>query len=190
MSALMDYANTEPAMSENGRDRLAASTGVQSHLIAINAGFIGRADDFRHDLRTVPVAEARRHPQTDAWLAHVRPLLFAMAADQDSLLSYKRVGLAIEMLSRLMVADSIYPSVSPDGEGGLSFQWSSGQWLLELDLENSGEYFLLQTDEQGVKRQQLRGEVHSLPIPLVKSLVAEFTDYVESLNPAWREYFD
>jgi hypothetical protein len=123
-------------------------------------------------------------------LLYIRALLDDMVRDTRSGLTAHRAALFLRVLSRIMDDSSVYPAVTPDGNGGISFEWSAHRMLLEMELSIDGRYCVFHTDAQGSIGMEVEGSVHNLPLVPLRRIVREFTDYVVAHNPAWRSNFN
>jgi hypothetical protein len=122
-------------------------------------------------------------------IAYVTKLLNEMAADPSSGITPNRVNLLTALLSRVMERGSVYPAITPDGQGGVSFEWSAKRWLVELELTSDGRFSLLHSGADGVVNGNIEGFARAIPLARVKRLVRDFSAFVVSQNPMWREYF-
>lgn len=114
-----------------------------------------------------------------------------MAADPRSGFTYKMVNHLLILLGRVMGEGSVYPAITPDGEGGVSFEWSSQDWLIELDLIADGSYILVRRRGGGVNGHATvsHGRIKQMPIPYLRSLINDYSKFVELRNPNWRLNF-
>lgn len=160
----------------------ATVTARESSPTSGSGGFGEMADDAIDQVAPTP------RPDCDHYLRH---LLFSMAADPRSGFTYRIVNYLLILLRRVMDESSVYPAITPDGEGGVSFEWSSQDWLIELDLIADGSYILVRRRGDGVNGQATvsHGRIKQMPIAYLRSLIDDYSRFVELRNPNWRLNF-
>ncbi|WPH57798.1 hypothetical protein [Mycobacterium phage WXIN] len=90
-----------------------------------------------------------------------------------------------EVIDLLFVPSTVYAAIGPDG-GDLLFYWVAGRWSVSIDLYSetvAGDdtWWSVRRDGEIVST----GVAPGLPRELAGHL-AEFSAYVESVNPNWR----
>jgi hypothetical protein len=173
----------------NTSSRSAETIAVRASSAAISHALVRRGQRVNVDIFDHPSVEHPTVRATSTWQEYATKILWAIAADSDTRIDYRRANLYLRVLGKIMESDTIYPFMTPDYEGGMVFEWSAGVSLIELDIEVSGEYFLLHTVDSQAPIIQQRGRVSELDIPSLKALLSDFSRQVSAHNPAWRELF-
>lgn len=99
------------------------------------------------------------------------------------------------MLSVLSLAegeDSVFPALTPTGEGGLFAQWHAGPGnmiVIEVDPDGAAEVNVWQQGVEG-SQQVLGGSLNdSGSQEKLREHLAAMTDRVNAANPNWRNLF-
>lgn len=105
------------------------------------------------------------------------------------------VTLGTDIRARLMLAlraslleDSVFPTVTTDGDDGLIAQWKAGPRYLMLEVSSDGGYSLMATGDDGNLRVNVADD-GNCDLEQLKMLVRDFTLFVVRRNPAWREQY-
>lgn len=141
-------------------------------------------DRWHYAHRAAVTGAASSTPAMD----HARYLLLHMATDEATQLSYRRINNFLRFVASVTDQRTVYPAITPDGLGGATFQWTASRRVIELELAEDGRYFLLCTDAFGATSTS-EGAVHQLDLERLRAELSDFTNFVESQNPAWRENF-
>lgn len=98
---------------------------------------------------------------------------------------------AIEMVKIITVAvteeNSIYPSVSPDGDGGIIVYWKALYLSIEVDVDADLTFYVrIRNSRTGVV-QKWAGA--SFPFAALSRALKDLTNLVERQNPGWRKKY-
>ncbi|QWS33053.1 hypothetical protein [Curtobacterium aetherium] len=86
-------------------------------------------------------------------------------------------------------ADSVFPTVTSDGDDGLIAQWRAGERFLAVEMTSDGDYSLMLVDSDGVLRRNESASGYP-DLDNLKALVRDFTAAVVARNPRWRDLFE
>lgn len=193
MSMVQELVEVEVDFTSVRYEQVVGISALTGRVIAGNTRSVQNLDEFADDSQEQDheprVLAGWLAGESQTWRAYMRALLFSIAAEPEARLTYRRVDLCMSLLARLMSAETVYPSATPDGEGGITLEWISGKWLIELDLEANGEYFLLHSGEDGILKTKQRGMIRDLPLRELQRLLASFTQYVVDRNSSWRSLY-
>jgi hypothetical protein len=89
----------------------------------------------------------------------------------------------LSTLREAIAADSVYPSVSDDGEGGLIAEWRAGDRRLQLDVTAEGEELVTVRLRNGPVLY--RGS----SVLYLRSYLRDLTSYINDVNPGWQRLF-
>lgn len=138
--------------------------------------------------RRTNVGASLSRPGEKPIVTYTRRLLLEVGAVEGTGLTFERIHLLCRLIDRISTHETIFPAITPDFEGGISLEWSSGALLIELSIESNGTYALF---AEGVSSSSIHheGDVHDMSLPSLKALIARFTDEISTRNPDWREHF-
>jgi hypothetical protein len=100
-------------------------------------------------------------------------------------------GIRSRMLSALRAAlgeSSVFPTLTTDGHDGLIAQWKAGPRYLMLEISSDDGYSMMATGNDGELELNVADDGNP-DFEGLKILVRDFSSYVESRNPAWREQY-
>jgi hypothetical protein len=91
----------------------------------------------------------------------------------------------LRVLSLLSDDSTVFPSLSPDDDGGAILTWKCGPLSLQVDVAPGGLFYVRRRDAAtGALREWFDGP---FPYPQVKSALREISRRVAEVNPAWRQ---
>lgn len=93
----------------------------------------------------------------------------------------------IDLLTRILVEGSAYPTLSLDEYGYAYAEWRAGKSHIYIDIDQDGIVFLY-TDMEGNLRENLFSKAVLDPVAPRQAL-EKFTADIEALNPHWRSFF-
>jgi len=192
MSMVLEGVDVEVDDKRESDARIVGMSALTTRLMSGHTCHVQEQDEFLDDQdqgHGQNISAGRLRDEGGTWRTYMRALLFSIAAEPEAQLRYRTVDLCMRMLEGVMSNESVYPSATPEGDGGITLEWISGKWLIELDLEADGQYFLLHSGGDGVLKTKQRGMVHDLSLSALRGLVASFTEYVVNLNPTWRSLY-
>jgi hypothetical protein len=90
-----------------------------------------------------------------------------------------------KILYRVCDSSTVYPQISPDGDGGLSALWIAGDHVVGVVVDSDLDAFLIDRSVRGVR---------SFPVDLgrpdvigeARRVLAELSMHVSQVNPQWR----
>lgn len=181
MTLVADELNTGAAEEAVAQRRTVAALAQAGRFAEVHAR---KLDPFHEGTRE-PDA-----PRTNvSWERYARRVLWAIASDDENGISYERADRYFRFLARCMTAQTVFPFLTPDLEGGLVIEWSSGRTLIEIDLESDGEYFFLHTDGSPQPLIKDSGRVSGFNISHLRGLLSVFSQEVSLRNPEWRQFY-
>lgn len=90
---------------------------------------------------------------------------------------------ARDAVGLLFDADTVYACIGPIDDGDVSFYWVAGEWSVSIDLGDDGSTWW-RVVKGGLSTVV---DVSDVGHPLLRQGLADFSKYVQSVNPAWRE---
>lgn len=117
-----------------------------------------------------------------------RALRHARQQAVDIHVSQSQPGKAMmELLERILLDTSAYPTLSLDEDGVAYAEWRAGKSYIAIEIEDQGTSFVY-SDLSGNIRVNLFSKAF-LDSLVAKNALAQFTADLDELNPNWRNYF-
>ena len=136
-----------------------------------------------------PDATAARRSSTAAapalWHAALElyRLIVDLVSHGEPLPSKTAIDATRLLLRKSLDVDSVYPSISDDGDGGLYVEWRASKRHILVEISRTGSYYLFATDDDGYVVYE-GDDPHYL-----RRQVKELTTVVNDANPTWRSLF-
>lgn len=92
-----------------------------------------------------------------------------------------------EVLGRVVERTTVFPFLSPNGEGGVLAEWHAGSQKIEIEVEADGTAYTYATDNQG--KVVLDTNVSRETIKALRHILRVLSERVDEENPKWREMF-
>lgn len=92
-----------------------------------------------------------------------------------------------EILQKVSDRRTVFPYLSPDGEGGVLAEWHARKQKIEVEIDAEGSAFYYATDQEG--RELLEGAVTPQTEHKLRRLLLDLSARVDQENPLWRELF-
>lgn len=92
----------------------------------------------------------------------------------------------LRALHRISSPNTVFPNISPDGEGGVSATWFAGRYAVELSCSPTMLLEFRRQDESGLVQFNLELENVS-SMSSAKEEINRLSDYVHHMNPGWRK---
>jgi hypothetical protein len=92
-----------------------------------------------------------------------------------------------EILQKLADRRTVFPYLSPDGEGGVLGEWHARAQKLEIEVDADGNGVFYATDQDG--NVVLQDDVSPQTEHKLRHLLLELSARVDQENPTWRELF-
>ena len=95
---------------------------------------------------------------------------------------------ASSLLKGLTTKDTIYPAITPDGCGGLTFFWVAGRRQVEIEISHDLSIYVRVVDKQGqtITNEERQAQIRMEP---ARSVLAEMSQDVAAKTPNWRDFF-
>ena len=91
-----------------------------------------------------------------------------------------------EILAQVCSPSSVFPTINPDGEGGVSAVWhAGGVYALEVIVENDLETFAVLTEPGQQIESIAMTDIQA--VDKVRIHLGNLSVYVEQHNPDWRQ---
>lgn len=121
-------------------------------------------------------------PQRNRALRHARNQF------KDKAIASSKYGRQlIDLLERVLVDTSAYPTISLDEDGFAYAEWRAGKSCISIEINSAGTAFLY-TDTDGTVRENYVSE-SVMKFETAKISLERFTSDLNSVNPNWRSYF-
>ncbi|MBO4162034.1 hypothetical protein [Micromonospora antibiotica] len=92
-----------------------------------------------------------------------------------------------EFLQKVSDRRTVFPFLSPDGEGGVLAEWHARKQRIEIEVDGDGNGLFYASDADG--REVLAGEVSPQSEHKLRRLLLDLSVRVDLENPTWRALF-
>lgn len=89
----------------------------------------------------------------------------------------------LQILRDVLANDSVYPSISDDGEGGLVAEWRAGRRRIDIYVSDSGDFLFRVRNKGGATIYNGTSTLH------LRRHLRDLTAIVNAINPGWRRFF-
>lgn len=138
-------------------------------------------------VHVTPSPISKRQAWTSPAYAHATQELQQMAAQLDRLGEPKPTAAArftlLDVLRDVLAADSVFPSLSSDGESGLLAEWRADNNLIEVHVTDDGEPLFRVRIRRGAVLYEGSSTVQ------LRRHLRNMTTLVNSVNPGWKTLF-